>query len=123
MRLKFCNFKRGYFLYVSRMFKNERGTWQKIHIIVKGTVFCNFITNGLVITKYPFIDEYVELAREQGFRCRSAFKLLEINDKFRLIRPENLVLDIGAAPGAWSQVASDIVFRNSEGGHEMNPEY
>ncbi|XP_075249363.1 ribosomal RNA large subunit methyltransferase E-like [Convolutriloba macropyga] len=59
-------------------------------------------------------DEYVELAREQGFRCRSAFKLLEINDKFRLIRPENLVLDIGAAPGAWSQVASDIVFRNSE---------
>ncbi|XP_075942535.1 rRNA methyltransferase 2, mitochondrial [Anarhichas minor] len=50
-------------------------------------------------------DPYVKASHAQHFRCRSAFKLLEIDDKFRLLQPGCSVVDCGAAPGAWSQVA------------------
>lgn len=50
-------------------------------------------------------DPYVKAAHQQNFRCRSAFKLLEMDDKFRLLQPGHIVVDCGAAPGAWSQVA------------------
>ncbi len=51
-----------------------------------------------------FDDPYVKQARQQGLRGRAAFKLLELQDKYRLIRPGMRVVDLGAAPGAWSQV-------------------
>ena len=51
-------------------------------------------------------DPYVRKAREQGYRSRSAFKLLEIDDKEKLLRPGATVVDLGAAPGGWSQVAA-----------------
>ncbi|XP_043567748.1 rRNA methyltransferase 2, mitochondrial isoform X1 [Chiloscyllium plagiosum] len=54
-------------------------------------------------------DPYVKSARQQNFRCRSAFKLLEINEKHNILKPGNSVIDCGAAPGAWSQVAVDRV--------------
>lgn len=50
-------------------------------------------------------DPYVKASHAQNFRCRSAFKLLEIDDKFRVLQPGYSVVDCGAAPGAWSQVA------------------
>lgn len=50
-------------------------------------------------------DPYVKASHAEHFRCRSAFKLLQIDDKFRLLRPGYSVVDCGAAPGAWSQVA------------------
>lgn len=50
-------------------------------------------------------DPYVKAARTENFRCRSAFKLLQIDDKFRILKPGHSVIDCGAAPGAWSQVA------------------
>ena len=50
-------------------------------------------------------DPYVAAARQQGWRSRAAFKLLELDDKFHLIRPRARVLDLGAAPGGWTQVA------------------
>ncbi|XP_061193876.1 rRNA methyltransferase 2, mitochondrial-like [Saccostrea echinata] len=49
-------------------------------------------------------DIYVKMARAENWRCRSAFKLLEIDDKYRILRPGQLVIDIGAAPGSWTQV-------------------
>ncbi|XP_028311324.1 rRNA methyltransferase 2, mitochondrial [Gouania willdenowi] len=58
-------------------------------------------------------DPYVKASHTRNFRCRSAFKLLEIDGKFRLLQPGHSVLDCGAAPGAWSQVAVDKV--NSAG--------
>ncbi|XP_029997352.1 rRNA methyltransferase 2, mitochondrial [Sphaeramia orbicularis] len=58
-------------------------------------------------------DPYVKASHAQNFRCRSAFKLLEIDDKFRLLQPGCSVVDCGAAPGAWSQVAVQRV--NSDG--------
>jgi 23S rRNA (uridine2552-2'-O)-methyltransferase len=50
-------------------------------------------------------DPYVAAAKQQGWRSRSAFKLLELDDRFHLIGPGALVVDLGAAPGGWAQVA------------------
>ncbi|XP_028843777.1 rRNA methyltransferase 2, mitochondrial [Denticeps clupeoides] len=50
-------------------------------------------------------DPFVQAARVQQYRCRSAFKLLEIDEKYGILRPGYSVLDCGASPGAWSQVA------------------
>jgi 23S rRNA (uridine2552-2'-O)-methyltransferase len=54
-------------------------------------------------------DYYRRLAREQGYKSRAAFKLLETSKRYRLIRPGDVVADFGAAPGGWDQVASEIV--------------
>ncbi|WP_427912495.1 RlmE family RNA methyltransferase [Ramlibacter sp. MMS24-I3-19] len=48
-------------------------------------------------------DPYVKLAQKEGFRARAAYKLKEIDESLGLIRPGNLVVDLGSAPGAWSQ--------------------
>ena len=50
-------------------------------------------------------DPYVLAARKQGWRSRAAFKLIELDDRFSLIRPGMRVVDLGAAPGGWTQVA------------------
>ncbi|XP_014801696.1 PREDICTED: rRNA methyltransferase 2, mitochondrial [Calidris pugnax] len=54
-------------------------------------------------------DPFVKATKVQHYRCRSAFKLLEIDDKLHILRPGLAVLDCGAAPGAWSQVAVERV--------------
>ena len=50
-------------------------------------------------------DPYVQLAKKEGWRSRAAFKLMEIDDKDKLLRRGEVVVDLGAAPGGWSQVA------------------
>lgn len=52
-------------------------------------------------------DPYVIEARRRGFRSRAAFKLIELDDKLHLLRPRARVVDLGAAPGGWTQVAVD----------------
>ncbi|MBI4988030.1 MAG: 23S rRNA (uridine(2552)-2'-O)-methyltransferase RlmE [Rhodocyclales bacterium] len=54
-------------------------------------------------------DPYVQRAKAEGWRSRAAFKLIEIDDKDRLLRPGMTVVDLGAAPGGWSQVAVERV--------------
>lgn len=54
-------------------------------------------------------DPYVKQAQVDGYRSRSAYKLLQLNEKDRLFRPGMRVLDLGAAPGGWSQVAGKLV--------------
>ena len=51
-------------------------------------------------------DPYVDRARREGYRSRAAFKLIEIDDKHRILKPGARVVDLGAAPGGWSQVAA-----------------
>jgi 23S rRNA (uridine2552-2'-O)-methyltransferase len=51
-------------------------------------------------------DLYVQRARAEGYRSRAAYKLIEIDDRDRLLHPGDTVVDLGAAPGGWSQVAT-----------------
>ena len=51
-------------------------------------------------------DPYVHEARKLGYRSRSAFKLIEIDDKYKFLKPGHAVLDLGAAPGGWCQVSA-----------------
>ena len=54
-------------------------------------------------------DQYVRKAKAQGYRSRAAFKLIELDEKEKLLRPGMTVVDLGAAPGGWSQVAAKRV--------------
>lgn len=54
-------------------------------------------------------DHYVRKAREQGYRSRAAYKLLELDQREKLFRPGAIVIDLGAAPGSWSQIAAERV--------------
>ncbi|MGK0500076.1 MAG: 23S rRNA (uridine2552-2'-O)-methyltransferase [Oceanicoccus sp.] len=62
--------------------------------------------------KEHFDDEYVLRAQREGYRSRACYKLLELNEKDRLIKPGMTVLDLGSAPGSWSQVAAQLVGDN-----------
>lgn len=59
--------------------------------------------------KQHFSDPYVKRAHQEGLRSRSAYKLLEIQEKNKLIKPGMVVVDLGAAPGGWSQLAAKLV--------------
>ncbi len=56
-----------------------------------------------------FKDEYVKRAKKAGYRSRAAFKLLELQDRDRMLRQGMRVIDLGAAPGGWSQIAAGLV--------------
>ncbi|OSI19031.1 RlmE family RNA methyltransferase [Neisseria dumasiana] len=53
-------------------------------------------------------DHYVHMAQKDGYRARAAYKLLEINEKDKLIKPGTVLADLGSAPGSWSQVAAEL---------------
>jgi 23S rRNA (uridine2552-2'-O)-methyltransferase len=54
-------------------------------------------------------DPYVKQAQKDGYRSRASYKLLQLNEKDKLIRPGMLIVDLGSAPGGWSQVAGRLV--------------
>ncbi len=56
-------------------------------------------------------DPYVARAKREGYRSRAAYKLIEMDDKYRLLKPGGRVVDLGAAPGGWAQVAAARVGR------------
>ena len=58
-------------------------------------------------------DPYVQRAQKEGYRGRAAFKLIEINEKYKFLLPGSKVIDLGCAPGGWLQIAADRV--NSTG--------
>lgn len=53
-------------------------------------------------------DPYVQNAKKYGYRSRAAYKLKEINEKFKIIHPGDLIIDLGAAPGGWTQIALEL---------------
>jgi 23S rRNA (uridine2552-2'-O)-methyltransferase len=54
-------------------------------------------------------DPYVKQAQKDGYRSRASYKLIELNEKDKLIRPGMLIMDLGSAPGGWSQIAGRLV--------------
>ena len=61
-------------------------------------------------------DPYVAEAKKRGYRSRAAFKLLQLDDQFRFLKPGGRVVDLGAAPGGWTQVAVERVKPGKGGG-------
>ena len=68
-------------------------------------------------------DPYVARARAEGYRARSAFKLIELDEKFGLFRPGDRVVDLGAAPGGWCQVAAERVGTSDGDPHVVATDY
>lgn len=64
-------------------------------------------------------DPYVAEAKRRGYRSRAAFKLIEIDDRARLLKPGKRVVDLGAAPGGWTQVAVERVRAGAPGGGKV----
>jgi 23S rRNA (uridine2552-2'-O)-methyltransferase len=58
---------------------------------------------------YRLRDSYYKKAKQQGYRSRAAYKLLELQERFRILRAGESVVDLGAAPGGWLQVAAKLV--------------
>ena len=58
---------------------------------------------------YKHRDTYYKMAKQHGYRSRAAYKLLELQERFRIFRTGQLVVDLGAAPGGWIQVAAKLV--------------
>jgi 23S rRNA (uridine2552-2'-O)-methyltransferase len=58
---------------------------------------------------YKAHDSYYKKAKQEGYRSRAAYKLLELQQRFRIMKPGDCVIDLGAAPGGWLQVAARIV--------------
>ena len=54
-------------------------------------------------------DPYVQRSKQDGYRSRAAYKLIEINDRYKLLKKGQRIIDLGAAPGGWSQIAAAIV--------------
>jgi 23S rRNA (uridine2552-2'-O)-methyltransferase len=54
-------------------------------------------------------EQYYKMAKKEKYRSRASYKLIQVNKKFKIIKPRDYVVDLGAAPGGWSQVALDIV--------------
>jgi 23S rRNA (uridine2552-2'-O)-methyltransferase len=59
--------------------------------------------------KEHFDDPFVKQAQKDGYRSRASYKLLEIQERDRILKPGMTVLDLGAAPGGWSQVAARLI--------------
>jgi 23S rRNA (uridine2552-2'-O)-methyltransferase len=59
-------------------------------------------------------DRYFKKAKQEGYRSRAAYKLLELQQRYRLMRPGDAVVDLGAAPGGWLQVAAKMVGQNGK---------
>ena len=80
---------------------------RQLHVNVK-TAAKRKISSTLWLSR-QLNDPYVLQAKKDGYRSRSAYKLIEINDKFHILRGGSVVIDLGAAPGGWSQVTSQLV--------------
>jgi 23S rRNA (uridine2552-2'-O)-methyltransferase len=61
-------------------------------------------------------DPYVKQAKKDGYKSRAAYKLIEIDDRFKVLKPGKIVVDLGAAPGGWTQIAVERVRPLEKGG-------
>jgi 23S rRNA (uridine2552-2'-O)-methyltransferase len=99
---------------MARSRKRPRGAGRDLHTRVK-------TAKGRKISSTRWLqrqlnDPFVAAARREGYRSRAAFKLIDLDDRFHFLKPGTSVLDLGAAPGSWAQVAVDRVHGGRPGG-------
>jgi 23S rRNA (uridine2552-2'-O)-methyltransferase len=82
---------------------SSSGGERQMHVAVRNT---KVTPSSRAWLERQLNDPYVAAAKREGYRSRAAFKLIEIDDKYRILQPGQRVLDLGAAPGGWSQVAA-----------------
>jgi 23S rRNA (uridine2552-2'-O)-methyltransferase len=92
--------------------RNRRGDERSLKVQLKSAKGRSLSSN--LWLKRQLNDPYVARAKREGYRSRSAYKLTELDDKYRFLRPGDTVVDLGAAPGGWSQVAARRI-RSGEG--------
>ncbi len=68
-------------------------------------------------------DPYVQRSKAEGYRSRAAYKLIEIDDRYKLLKPGQKVIDLGAAPGGWCQVAADRTKSTEDNPHVVGIDY
>jgi 23S rRNA (uridine2552-2'-O)-methyltransferase len=68
-------------------------------------------------------DPYVHRSKAEGYRSRAAFKLSEINDRYKILKPGMKVIDLGAAPGGWCQVAAQVCGSNNDAPNVVGIDY
>lgn len=73
-------------------------------------------TSSTAWLKRQLNDPYVQAAQREGYRSRAAYKLKELDEKFHFLRAGARVLDLGAAPGGWSQVVAEKIFKGAKKG-------
>src|SRR5882672_11930721 len=93
--------------------KSSLPTGRRAHVRVK-------TARGRTVSSSRWLDRqlndpYVAEAKKRGFRSRAAFKLLQMDERFHFLKPGARVVDLGAAPGGWTQVAAEQVLKNGKG--------
>jgi 23S rRNA (uridine2552-2'-O)-methyltransferase len=68
-------------------------------------------------------DPYVQKSKQEGYRSRAAFKLIEIDERYHILKKGQKIIDLGAAPGGWSQIAARIVGSTDEDPHVVGIDY
>jgi 23S rRNA (uridine2552-2'-O)-methyltransferase len=94
--------------------KRPRGAGRDLHTRVKTAKGRK--TSSTRWLQRQLNDPFVAAARREGYRSRAAFKLIDLDDRFHFLKPGASVLDLGAAPGSWTQVAVDRVNGGRPGG-------
>lgn len=94
--------------------KNKKGSSRKSHGSNRGLHVKVKTARGRKNSSTKWLerqlnDPYVALAKKEGYRSRAAYKLIEIDEKFDILKPGKSVVDLGAAPGGWTQVAASNV--------------
>ena len=87
---------------------NNKGSKTALFRIKPGTVMARSRTSKKWLKEH-FDDAYVKKAQQDGYRSRAVYKLLEIDEKDHLLKPGMTVVDLGAAPGGWSEIAAQRV--------------
>lgn len=73
-------------------------------------------TSSAAWLKRQLNDPYVQAAQREGYRSRAAYKLKELNEKFHFLKAGARVVDLGAAPGGWSQIVAETIFKGAKKG-------
>jgi len=99
--------------------KNPRGLQKKVHVKTRNN---RSISSSRWLER-QLNDPYVAAAKSEGYRSRAAFKIIQMHEDLKLFRPGQRVIDLGAAPGGWTQIAVDLVKPEKTGGKVVAIDY